>query len=191
MTDAARTLDLRSALEVVVPSLDAHLEAPATGTSFGPDAAWRALLDTPVPQTGAGDETLRVLAETVVPDALRMTGSGFLGWITTGSTVVPAVARLVATLAGTQRYLGHSTGLLESVALRWLAETCSLPADMAGVFSSSGSVAPTERAIASASRRSAGVRIHCMKAVRPAGLSVVCCQSIQRSASNRDGRASG
>lgn len=142
MTDAARTRGLDAALRAVVPALDAHLEAPATGTLFGPDATWRALLDTPLPQTGAGDvATLRLLAETVVPDAMRMTSPGFLGWITTGSTVVPAVARLVATVAGTQRYLGHSTGLLESVALRWLAEVCSLPPEMQGVFSSSGSVA--------------------------------------------------
>jgi aromatic-L-amino-acid decarboxylase len=141
MTDAARTGDLEAALRVVVPALDTHLQSPATGTHFGPDAPWRALLDTPVPQQGAGDmATLRALAETVVPDAQRMTGPGFLGWITTGSTVVPAVARLVASLAGTQRYLGHSTGLLESVALRWLAEACLLTG-MDGVFSSSGSVA--------------------------------------------------
>ena len=141
MTDAARTTDLEGALRVVVPALDIHLRSAATGTQFGPDAPWRALLDTPVPEQGAGDaETLRVLAETVVPDALRMTGPGFLGWITTGATVVPAVARLVATLAGTQRYLGHSTGLLESVGLRWLAEVCGLEG-MEGVFSSSGSVA--------------------------------------------------
>jgi aromatic-L-amino-acid/L-tryptophan decarboxylase len=141
MTDAARTGDLEAALRAVVPALDAHLQSPATGTRFGPAAPWHALLDTPVPQRGAGDaETLRVLAETVVPDAMRMTGPGFLGWITTGATVVPAVARLVATLAGTQRYLGHSTGLLESVALRWLAEACDLEG-MDGVFSSSGSVA--------------------------------------------------
>ncbi|MGZ4595442.1 MAG: pyridoxal phosphate-dependent decarboxylase family protein [Actinomycetes bacterium] len=141
MSDAARTGDVQGALRLVAPALDAHLQSPATGTRFGPDAPWRALLDTPVPQQGAGDaETLRVLAETVVPDALRMTGPGFLGWITTGATVVPAVARLVATLAGTQRYLGHSTGLLESVALRWLAEACAIEG-MQGVFSSSGSVA--------------------------------------------------
>ena len=141
MTDAARTLDLDGALRAVVPALDAHLQAPATGTRFGPDAPWRSVLDTPVPQQGAGDaETLRVLAETVVPDALRMTGPGFLGWITIGSTVVPAVARLVATVAGTQRYLGHSTAHLESVGLRWLAEACGLDG-MQGVFSSSGSVA--------------------------------------------------
>jgi aromatic-L-amino-acid decarboxylase len=142
MTDAARVSDLDGALRAVVPALDAHLLSPATGTGFGVDAPFRALLDVPVPQQGAGDtETLRVLAEVVVPDAMRMTGPGFLGWITTGATVVPSVARLVATLAGTQRYLGHSTGLLESVALRWLAEVCALPEAMEGVFSSSGSVA--------------------------------------------------
>jgi aromatic-L-amino-acid/L-tryptophan decarboxylase len=142
MSDAARLGDLETALRAVVPALDAHLAAPATGTRSAADAPFRSLLDVPVPQSGAGDaETLRVLAEVVVPDGMRMTSPGFLGWITTGSTVVPAVARLVATLAGTQRYLGHTVGLLESVALRWLAQTCSLPAEMQGVFSSSGSTA--------------------------------------------------
>ena len=141
-TDAARTTGLAEALALVVPALDAHLTAPATGTAAGADAPWRAALDTPVPRTGAGaDGTLEVLAGTVIPDAMRMTSPGFWGWITTGSTVVPAVARLAATFTGTQRYLGHTGNLLEEVALRWLAEVCELPADIQGVFSSSGSVA--------------------------------------------------
>jgi len=141
-TDAARTAGLADALALVVPALEAHLTAPATGTSAGADAPWRALLDTPVPRQGAGAAgTLGVLADTVIPDSMRMTSPGFWGWITTGSTVVPAVARLAATFTGTQRYLGHTGNLLEEVALRWLAEVCELPADVQGVFSSSGSVA--------------------------------------------------
>ena len=140
--DAARTSDLADALALVVPALEAHLAAPATGTAAGADAPWRRTLDTPVPRQGAGAAgTLGVLADTVIPDSMRMTSPGFLGWITTGSTVVPAVARLAATFAGTQRYLGHTGNLLEEVALRWLAEVCELPADVQGVFSSSGSVA--------------------------------------------------
>ncbi len=64
MTDAARVTDLEAALRAVVPALDAHLAAPATGTRFGVDAPFRAQLDVPVPQSGAGDaETLRVLAD--------------------------------------------------------------------------------------------------------------------------------
>ncbi|HEX6921661.1 MAG TPA: aminotransferase class V-fold PLP-dependent enzyme [Actinomycetes bacterium] len=142
VTDAARTDGLAEALALVVPALEEHLRAPATGTRSGPEAPWRALLDTPVPQRGnGGEETLRVLSESVIPDAMRMTAPGFLGWITTGATVVPAVARLVSTFAGTQRYLGHTGNLLESVALRWLAEACGLPEGMQGAFSSSGSVA--------------------------------------------------
>lgn len=141
-TDAARTTDLTGALATVVPALEAHLAAPATGTSAGADAPWRAVLDRPVPRTGAGAEaTLGVLADTVIPDAMRMTSPGFWGWITTGSTVVPAVARLATTFTATQRYLGHTGNLLEEVALRWLAEVCELPTGLQGVFSSSGSVA--------------------------------------------------
>lgn len=142
MTDAARTTGLEEALRLVAPALDEHLEAPATSAGFRADAPWREALDVPVPVDGAGAEaTLRCLSDTVIPHAMRMTGSGFLGWITTGSTVVPAVTRLVTTVAGTQRYLGHTGNLLEAVALRWLAETCELPSGMQGVFSSSGSVA--------------------------------------------------
>jgi aromatic-L-amino-acid decarboxylase len=142
MSDRAQTGDIEEALRHVVPALERHLQAPANDLDFRPQAAWRSLLDTPLPVEGAGAEaTLRCLAETVIPNAMRMTAPGFLGWITTGATVVPAVTRLVATLAGTQRYLGHSGNLLESVGLRWLAECCQLPAGMQGVFSSSGSVA--------------------------------------------------
>ena len=141
-TDAARTAGLAEALALVVPSLEAHLAAPATGTTAGADAPWRKVLDTPLPQQGAGAAgTLGVLADTVIPDSMRMSSPGFWGWITTGSTVVPAVARLAATFTATQRYLGHTGNLLEEVALRWLAEACDLPTGIQGVFSSSGSVA--------------------------------------------------
>jgi aromatic-L-amino-acid decarboxylase len=140
--DAALTTGLGEALARVVPALESHLGAPATGTESGPAAPWRGVLERPLPAAGAGAaETLRVLAETVLPDAQRMTSPGFLGWITTGSAVVPAVTRLAAAFAGTQRYLGHTGNLLEAVALRWLAESCGLPTGTQGVFSSSGSVA--------------------------------------------------
>lgn len=140
--DAALTTGLGEALSRVLPALESHLAAPATGTASGPAAPWRAALDRPLPASGAGaEETLTVLADTVLPDAQRMTSPGFLGWITTGSSVVPAVARLAAAFAGTQRYLGHTGNLLEEVALRWLAEACGLPGGVQGVFSSSGSVA--------------------------------------------------
>lgn len=142
MTDAARTKRLGEALQFVVPALERHLEAPANEPGYMPDPPWREVLDVPLPQEGAGGEaTLQCLADTVLPHAMRMTAPGFLGWITTGSTIVPAVTRLVTTLAGTQRYLGHTGNLLEAVALRWLAEVCGLTAGMQGVFSSSGSVA--------------------------------------------------
>jgi hypothetical protein len=41
------------------------------------------------------------------------------------------------------------------------------------------------------SRSAGGVRTHCTKASRLARLSVVCCQSIQRSASKRAGSSLG
>jgi aromatic-L-amino-acid decarboxylase len=142
--DAARTGDLADALQAVLPALERHLAAPATGADFGESAPWRADLDEPLPQTGRGaEETLRRLADPVVRHGQRLTAPGFLGWITTGPTIVPAVAALATSFAGTQRYLGHTGNFLEELALRWLAEACGLDGDpgMLGVFSSSGSVA--------------------------------------------------
>jgi hypothetical protein len=49
----------------------------------------------------------------------------------------------------------------------------------------SGSAAATDWALTAASRAPGSVRIHCRKAPPPARFSVVCCQSIQRSASKR------
>ncbi|MGH8867946.1 MAG: pyridoxal phosphate-dependent decarboxylase family protein [Actinomycetes bacterium] len=140
--DAASSVDLRSALERVLPALEQHLAADTSDPGAAPDAAWRALLDEPVPQKGRGAETtLERLADPVVRHGQRMTSPGFLGWITVGPPVVPAVARLATTLMGTQRYLGHSGNLLEEVGLRWLAEVCGLDEGVRGVFSSGGSVA--------------------------------------------------
>jgi len=140
--DAARTEGLGDALGQVLPALEQHLAADTRDGDTGRDAAWRALLDEPVPGQGRGAEaTLARLADPVVRHGQRLTSPGFLGWITTGPPVVPAVARLATALMGTQRYLGHTGNLLEDVALRWLAETCGLSPDMRGVFSSGGSVA--------------------------------------------------
>lgn len=142
--DAAETRDLVGALAALLPALEAHLAAPATGTEFGETASWRAVLDEPLPRQGRGaEETVRRLGDPVVRHGQRMTSPGFLGWITTGSTVVPALAGLATAFAGTQRYLGHATSFLEELALRWLAEACGLDGARArdGVFSSSGSVA--------------------------------------------------
>ena len=142
--DAAETRDLAGALRALLPALEEHLAAPATGAEFGHAASWRAVLDEPLPRQGRGaEETLRRLADPVVRHGQRLTAPGFLGWITTGPTVVPAVAGLATAFAGTQRYLGHTGNFLEELALTWLAEACGLqgPPPMQGVFSSSGSVA--------------------------------------------------
>ena len=63
---------------------------------------------------------------------------------------------------------------------RWVSSICS-----------KGSVAATDAAMTALWRCSTGVRIHWMKAGPPARFSVVCCQSIQRSASNRWRRSCG
>jgi aromatic-L-amino-acid/L-tryptophan decarboxylase len=140
--DAAVSQDLRGALAAVLPALEQHLAADTADPAAVPGTEWRALLDEPVPQAGRGaGETLARLADPVIRHGQRMTSPGFLGWITVGAPVVPAVARLATTFMGTQRYLGHSGNLLEEVGLRWLAEVCGLAPDVRGVFSSGGSVA--------------------------------------------------
>ena len=55
----------------------------------------------------------------------------------------------------------------------------------------SGSVAATDWVMVVGLRWSAGVRTHCTNAPPLARLRVVCCQSIQRSASKRWGRSAG
>lgn len=135
-------MHLRDALDQVMPALERHLAEGTADPQAGPDAPWRELLDEPVPQAGRGaGETLARLADPVVRHGQRMTSPGFLGWVTVGPPVVPAVARLATAFMGTQRYLGHTGNLLEDVGLRWLAEVCGLDQQMRGVFTSGGSVA--------------------------------------------------
>jgi aromatic-L-amino-acid decarboxylase len=70
-----------------------------------------------------------------------MSTPGWLGFITTGPSTVPAVASAATAVAGAQRYTLHSFNALERTGLRWLADLCGLPAGVAGVFSSGGSTA--------------------------------------------------
>jgi aromatic-L-amino-acid decarboxylase len=70
-----------------------------------------------------------------------MNTPGWLGFITTGPSTVPAVAWAANAAAGAQRYTLHAFNALERTGLRWLADLCGLPADVTGVFSSGGSTA--------------------------------------------------
>ena len=61
----------------------------------------------------------------------------------------------------------------------------------ASSMASKGSVAATDCRYVAASRCAGAVRTHWIKPSRPAGFRVVCCQSIQRSASKRAGNSVG
>ncbi|MCY1372997.1 hypothetical protein D9M69_602440 [compost metagenome] len=58
-------------------------------------------------------------------------------------------------------------------------------------MANSASLSRTDAAISAGWRSEGAVRTHCTKASRLARLSVVCCQSIQRSASKRAGSSLG
>jgi aromatic-L-amino-acid/L-tryptophan decarboxylase len=140
--------DLEAALKALTPTLvplvRGEVPDPSADGGEGPgtDTAWRAELDRPLPEQGAGAaETLRLLAGPVTRHGAPFLAPGFSGWIISAPTAVPVAAGLVTGVAGQQRYLDFSGNLLEAVALRWVAELCGLPADLQGVFSSGGSVA--------------------------------------------------
>ncbi|HSK53857.1 MAG TPA: pyridoxal-dependent decarboxylase [Jiangellales bacterium] len=143
--------DLESALTALAPALSPLVrgELPDTSASGGPGTgspgtgdSWRAQLDRPLPEHGAGAaETLRLLAGPVTRHGAPFLAPGFSGWIIGAPTAVPVAAGLVTSVAGQQRYLGFSGNVVEAVALRWIAELCGVSADLQGVFSSGGSVA--------------------------------------------------
>ncbi len=141
-TDAARADGLADAALAVLPALERWLEFTELAGPARRRESWRAVLDTPLPDKGAGAEaTLAELAEWVVANGLPIGAPGFTGFITTGPSTVPAVAQFAAALASPQRYAVSAFNLLEDVSLRWLARVCGLDESVAGVYSSGGSVA--------------------------------------------------
>jgi aromatic-L-amino-acid decarboxylase len=94
-----------------------------------------------LPDDGVGaDATLDELA-LAVRHGSRINAPGWLGFVTTGPSTVPAVAATANAFAGAQRYTLHAFNALERTGLRWLADLCGLPDDVTGVFSSGGSTA--------------------------------------------------
>lgn len=140
--DAAEAGRLTESMLAVLPAVERWLEfADLTGPARRRER-WRSVLDTPVPGKGAGaDATLAELADHVVPNGLPIGAPGFTGFITTGPSTVPAVAQFATALASPQRYAVSAFNLLEAVSLRWLAQVCGLDEQVAGVYSSGGSVA--------------------------------------------------
>ena len=141
-TDAAEAGRLTDATLAVLPALERWLEFTDVAGPARRRQSWRAVLDTPLPDKGAGaDATLTELAEWVIANGLPIGAPGFTGFITTGPSTVPAVAQFAAALASPQRYAVSAFNTLEDVSLRWLAQACGLDEPVAGVYSSGGSVA--------------------------------------------------
>jgi aromatic-L-amino-acid decarboxylase len=141
-TDAAQAGRLTEATLAVLPALERWLEFTDVAGPARRRETWRTVLDTPLPDKGAGaDVTLAELAEWVVANGLPIGAPGFTGFITTGPSTVPAIVQFAAALASPQRYAVSAFNLVEDVSLRWLAQVCGLDEPVAGVYSSGGSVA--------------------------------------------------
>jgi len=139
--EPAETARIGELLARLAPALDAFLAEPGD-TGFPPYAPGTLPSEAgPLPEAGVGpDATVDELARAVA-NGSRMNTPGWLGFITTGPSTVPAVASTAAQVAGGQRYTLHAFNALERTGLRWLADLCGLPAGVTGVFSSGGSTA--------------------------------------------------
>ena len=103
---------------------------------------WRAALDEPLPETGAGREAvLETLRSVVIANGLRIGAPGFSGWVTTMPTTVPAVAQLAGAITAAQRWWATPGNFLEVLALRWLQRLVGLPDQFEGGFTSGGATA--------------------------------------------------
>lgn len=141
-TDAAEAGGLTDATLAVLPALERWLQFEDITGPARRRESWRAVLDTPLPNKGAGAEaTLAEFADWVVPNGLPVGAPRFTGFITTSPSTVPAVVQFAAALSSPQRYAVSAFNLLEDVSLRWLAQACGLDQPVAGVYSSGGSVA--------------------------------------------------
>jgi len=131
---------LSTALGRVSHSLEEFLRGD-NGDAYQRREQWRLALAGPLPAQGIDDGVLDELSDIVIPNGTRMSEPGFWGWITVGPGTVPVAAALAATVASPQRATLTAFNYLEELSLDWLAELCSLPAHMKGVYSSGGSVA--------------------------------------------------
>lgn len=140
--DAAETGRLREAVETLATALERFNRFEGQDPAARDLREWRAALDEPLPEQGAGlDDVVRLLAEVVVPNGLRNGAPGFAGWVTTSPTTSGVAAHLAGSVAGSQRHWLTAFNHLESVALRWLADLLGLPENFQGTFTSGGATA--------------------------------------------------
>ena len=123
------------------PSLEGFLAEPGD-TGFAPYVPGTVPSEAgPLPDTGVGADAALDDLVAAVEHGSRINAPGWLGFITTGPSTVPALAAAAVAAVGGQRYTLHAFNALERTGLRWLAELCGLPDDVTGVFSSGGSTA--------------------------------------------------
>lgn len=141
MTDRARTDELTSTIEQVLPALE-HFQQFEGEDPGRARSVWLPGLREPLPQAGQGAQAvLDALNKFYIPYGLRIGHPGFAGWITTAPTTVPAVAAFVANIAGAQRWWISPGNFIEVQALRWLAQLHGLPEHFQGAFVTGGSLA--------------------------------------------------
>ena len=160
--DIAATDALADSLARLLPALESF-------TRFeGADPAarrtvWRAALDEPLPETGAGREAvLETLRSHVIANGLRIGAPGFSGWVTTMPTTVPAVAQLAGAITAAQRWWATPGNFLEVLALRWL----QTPRRTARSLRRRRSRAAARRPTSSASRPRASTRARGAASIR-------------------------
>jgi glutamate/tyrosine decarboxylase-like PLP-dependent enzyme len=140
--DEALIDDLGSAVESLLPALEAFLRFDQPERTALQRAVWSAQLDEPLPQAGAGaDAVIATLRDVVIPNGLQVGAPGFSGWVATIPTVIPTVTHLASTLAGPLCVGVQAFNLLEAVGLRWLGDLIELPSNYKGIFTPGGSVA--------------------------------------------------
>ena len=95
----------------------------------------------PLPDDGIGLDGVLDELGAAIEAGCRVAAPGFFGFVTTGATTSGIATATAIATAGGQRYGLHSFNALEETGLRWLAQLCGLPEDVAGVFTSGGSTA--------------------------------------------------
>lgn len=141
-TDAGVTTGLSEAIGTLLPALEEFIRFEDRDLAASEYPQWFSSLNERLPEYGRGAEaTLQILKEVVIPRGLRIGAPGFVGWVTTMPTVVPAAAGFSASIAGPQRWFVQPFNFLEHLALEWLKELLGLPASYQGTFNSGGSAA--------------------------------------------------
>ncbi len=139
--EPAETARLGELLARLAPSMEQFLAEPGD-TGFPPYTPGTVPTEAEgLPEQGVGADAAVDGLVSAVEHGSRLNAPGWLGFITTGPSTVPAVAATAVAAAGGQRYTLHAFNALERTGLRWLAELCGLPAGVTGVFSSGGSTA--------------------------------------------------